>query len=58
MRLVLLAAAALAAYVLVRRRRADPRRVIVAWADGSEVELTADAPERARLLEVAERALR
>jgi hypothetical protein len=57
-RLLLLAAAALVGYVLLRRRRTDPRRVVVAWADGSELELTSAQPERDRLLELAERALR
>ncbi|HEX3289833.1 MAG TPA: hypothetical protein VHR46_00465 [Gaiella sp.] len=56
MRLLLLAAAAVAAYVLLRRRRTDRRRVVVAWADGSELEL-APVPERDRLLDLAEQAL-
>ena len=40
MRLVLLAAAAVGAWLLLRRRRrVDEQRVVVGWADGSELEL-------------------
>jgi hypothetical protein len=56
-RLVLLAAAAIAAYVLVRRRRTDAQRVVVAWTDGSELELAPGTPERDRLVDVAGRTL-
>ena len=58
MRLVLLAVAAVGAYLLLRRRRTDPRRVVVGWSDGSELELRPGAPERDRLLELAGGALR
>ena len=58
MRLALLAAAAFGVWLLLRRRRADERRVVVAWADGSELELRAGTPERERLVSIAEGALR
>ena len=58
MRLVLLAAAAVGAWLFLRRRRAaDRRRVVVAWADGSELEL-GEGASRDRLLAIAEGALR
>jgi len=57
-RLVLLAAAAVVAWLVVRRRRgADERRVVVGWADGSELEL-GDGTSRERLVAIAESALR
>jgi hypothetical protein len=57
-RLLLLAAAAAAAYVLLRRSRKDSRRVVVAWEDGSELELAPGSGERDRLVEIAGGALR
>jgi len=57
MRFLLLAAATVVAYVLLRRRRDDRRRVVVAWEDGSELELRPGTPERDRLVEVGGRAL-
>jgi hypothetical protein len=57
-RLVLLAAAAVGAWLLFRRRRADGRRVVVAWADGSELELRDGMPEREHLVSIAEGVLR
>ena len=57
MRLALLAAAAVGAWLFLRRRRAaDRRRVVVAWADGSELEL-GEGASRDRLLAIAEGAL-
>ena len=58
MRLVLIAVAAVGTYLLLRRRRTDPRLVVVGWSDGSELELPPGAPERDRLLELAGGALR
>ncbi len=59
MRRLLLVAAAVGVWLLLRRRRrADERRVVVAWQDGSEVELGGGAPERERLVAIAEGALR
>ena len=58
MRLLLLAAAAVTAYVLLRHRRNDPRRVVVGWEDGSELELRPGTGERDRLVEVAGGGLR
>jgi hypothetical protein len=55
-RLLLLGAAAAGAWLLLRRSRADDRRVVVGWADGSEIELRDGAP-RERLLGIAEAAL-
>ena len=58
MRLVLLAAAAVAAWLVLRRRRSgDERHVAVGWADGSELEL-GEGPSRERLASIAEGALR
>jgi len=56
MKLVVLALAAWGLWIALRRGRPDPLRVVVAWADGSEVEL-ASGQERERLVAVAERAL-
>jgi hypothetical protein len=56
-RLVLLAAAAVGAWLFLRRRRGtDERHVVVAWADGSELEL-GEGASRDRLLAIAEGAL-
>ena len=57
---LLLAARAggLGAWLVLRRRGADERRVVVAWEDGSELELGAGLPERERLVAVARGALR
>ena len=58
MRLVLLAAAAVGAWLFLRRRRSgDERHVVVGWADGSELEL-GDGTSRERLVSIAESALR
>jgi len=57
-RLVLLAAAAVGAWLLLRRRRSgDERNVVVAWADGSELEL-GEGASRERLAAIAEGVLR
>ena len=58
MRLVLLAAAAVGAWLFLRRRRGGEDRVVVAWADGSELVLGDGVPERGRLVSIAEGALR
>ena len=59
MRLVLLSlAAAVGAWLMLRRRRVDEHRVVVAWADGSELDLRPGSPERERLARIAEGALR
>jgi hypothetical protein len=58
MRLVLLAGAAVAAWLVLRRRRSgDERHVVVGWADGSELEL-GEGRSRERLVSIAEGALR
>ena len=58
MRLVLLAAAAVGAWLFLRRRRSgDERHVVVGWADGSELEL-GEGTSRERLVSIAESALR
>lgn len=58
MRLVLLAAAAVGAWLVLRRRRAaDRRHVVVGWDDGSELEL-GEGASRDRLLAIAEDAFR
>ncbi|MGB8348861.1 MAG: hypothetical protein WCE47_00375 [Gaiella sp.] len=58
MRFVLLAAAAVGAWLFLRRRRAaDERHVVVGWADGSELVL-GEGSSRERLVAIAEGALR
>ena len=54
MKVVALVLAGLGLLALLRRGRPDARRVVVGWADGSEVEPAAGTPERARLVAVAE----
>jgi len=57
-RLVVLAAAAVGAWLFLRRRRtADERHVVVGWADGSELEL-GEGASRERLVAIAEGVLR
>jgi hypothetical protein len=58
MRLALLALAGAAVWLLLRRRSQDERRVLVAWQDGSELELRAGSAERERLVSIAAEALR
>jgi hypothetical protein len=58
MRLALLALAGAALWLLLRRRSQDERRVLVAWQDGSELELRACSAERERLVSIAAEALR
>ena len=58
MRLVLLALAAVGAWLALRRRRADDHRAVVAWEDGSELELRAGTSERERLTSIAGGVLR
>jgi hypothetical protein len=43
---------------LLLRRRQDPEHVVVAWSDGSELELVPGSPERETLVAVAREALR
>ncbi len=45
------------AWLVLRNRRADGRRVLVGWQDGSELELRSGSPERERLVAVAREAL-
>ena len=52
------ALAVLGAWLLLRRRRGDERRVVIAWGDGSELELRPGSAERGRLLSLAQEALR
>lgn len=56
--LVLSLAAAVGAWLVLRRRRVDGHRVVVAWEDGSELQLTPGSPERERLARIAEGVLR
>ena len=59
MRLVLLSlAAAAGVWLVLRRRRADEHRVLVAWEDGSELDLGPGSPQRERLARIAEGVLR
>jgi hypothetical protein len=57
-RLLLLALAAAIVLATLRRRRAAPARVVVAWRDGAEAGLAEGSPERERILAAAGRALR
>jgi hypothetical protein len=57
MRIVLLAAAALAAWTIVRRRRGARPRVHVAWQDGAELDLSSTSSAHAGLAAIAERVL-
>jgi hypothetical protein len=58
MKLLLLPMAALGMWLLLRRRAPDGRRVVVAWEDGSELDLGTGSPERERLVEIAGEVLR
>ena len=57
MRLALLVLVAVAALVVWRRRRTDSAHVVVGWPDGEELGLAEGAPERERLVTLAERTL-
>ena len=57
MRLLLLVAAAVGLWLWLGRRGGDGQRVVVAWDDGSELELRTQSDERARLVEIAGEAL-
>ena len=57
-KLALLAVAGLVAWLVLRRRREDELRVVVAWEDGSELELRDGTPEREQLVAIAAGALR
>ena len=58
MRLALLALAGAVVWLLLRRRSEDERRVLVAWQDGSELELRAGSAERERLVSIAAEVVR
>ena len=55
--LVGLVLAVLGAWLLLRRR-SEAEHVVVAWGDGSQLELEPRSPERERLVAVAREALR
>ena len=57
MRLLLVLLAGVGVWLLLRRNAADERQVVVAWDDGSELELRAGMPERERLVDIARGAL-
>jgi hypothetical protein len=50
--------AAVGAWLVLRRRSEDERHVVVAWEDGSELELGLGSPVRDELISLAEGALR
>jgi hypothetical protein len=56
-KLLVLVAAAAGVWLLFRRRREDERHVVVAWQDGSELELRRGSPERERLTSIAREVL-
>ena len=58
MKILLLGAVGLGLWLVFGRRRADERRVVVAWDDGSELELREGTDERERLVAIAAAALR
>ena len=57
MRLLLVLLAGVGVWLVLRRRAADERKVVVAWDDGSELELVAGMPERERLIDIAREVL-
>jgi hypothetical protein len=57
-KILLLGAVGLGLWLVFGRRRADERRVVVAWDDGSELELREGTEERERLVAIAAAALR
>ena len=57
MKLALLAVAGLVAWLVLRRRAEDQLRVVVAWEDGSELDLRDGTSERERLVAIATGAL-
>jgi hypothetical protein len=54
MRLALLGIAALGTWLFLRRRKPNLHRVVVAWEDGSELELRSGSAERKLLVGIAE----
>jgi hypothetical protein len=56
-RIVLLAAGALAAFAVLRRRRAARPRVHVAWRDGAELDLSSASSAHGGLVLLTERVL-
>lgn len=57
MKVVALVLAGLGLWALLRRGQPDTRRVVISWADGSELEPAEGSQERARLVAVAEAVL-
>ena len=57
MRLLVLVALLAGRWFVLRRRGGDDRRVVVAWEDGSELELRRGSPEREALTAIAHEAL-
>jgi hypothetical protein len=57
MRLALLLAALVGAWLVYRRRRAGDHQVVIAWEDGSEIALDHGSRERERLVGIAASAL-
>jgi hypothetical protein len=55
---LLVAAGALGVWLVRRGRRANGRRVAVAWEDGSELELGVGSAEGERLVGIAGKVLR
>lgn len=58
MKLILLAAAGLGLWLVLRRRSGTDSHVAVAWDDGSELQLREGSEERARLVAIAAQVLR
>jgi hypothetical protein len=57
MRLVVLLTLAVGVWLVLRRRERDERRVVVAWEDGSELELRRGSSERESLVAIAREAV-
>ena len=55
--MLLVLALAVGAWLVLRRRERDERRVVVAWDDGSELELRRGSPEREALVAIAREAV-
>jgi hypothetical protein len=56
-RLVVLLSLVVGAWLVLRRREHDERRVVLAWEDGSELEFSRGSSERESLVAIAREAV-